>query len=154
MEPNEKKVKPVDWSVIEDAPTQKIVEGDVVIEGEDEYYGSEPEPEPTPMIGSDDEDEVQDDREEDEGFLREPDLAGYLDFFSMPLTERIALLRTYANYLSAIVRPASKRGPYQKRPRADTADIPEVGTPRGAVVARSTGARQQMKKPLKGFWKK
>lgn len=49
----------------------------------------------------------------------EPDLYGYFKPFGLPPANVIAICRTHANHLSAVVGAKKKRGPYGKRSRAN-----------------------------------
>lgn len=67
-------------------------------------------------------DEEQDYEGEEDG---EPDLRSYFSQWDLAPGDQIALCRTYANHLSAAMRPKT-RGPYKKRQRAGGADVPDA----------------------------
>lgn len=72
-------------------------------------------------------DDEEQDYEGDEQEQGEPDLRTYFSQWDLAPGDQIALCRTYANHLSAAMRPKT-RGPYKKRLRVTSAekDVPDA----------------------------
>lgn len=98
----------------EELPPTVPYDGEYGEWGNDEVYLSDPEGD-EPM------------EEEEEGDdLGEPDLRSYFAQWGLAPGDQIALCRTYANHLSAALRPAT-RGPYKKKRTAEDAeDVPDA----------------------------
>lgn len=111
-------------------------------------YGEDPE---VQIYDGDEVDEFEEsnmeEMEEGEEGFEEPDLRSYFANWQLSAGDQIALCRTYANHLSAALRPKT-RGQYKKRPRVPSA---EEDVPSAPVAPSKTGGRgwKNLNKPYR-----